>query len=68
MLRKIFILFRIGRRLAMSDAVDIISKIHQPPLIIKLFIKVFSFSFSKEKDLSDIKSDEEKSPDLIDDK
>ena len=38
MLRKIFILFRIGRRLAMSDAVDIISKIHQPPLIIKLFI------------------------------
>ena len=60
MLRKIFILFRIGRRLAMSDAVDIISKIHQPPLIIKLFIKVFSFSFSKEKDLSDIKSDEDK--------
>ena len=60
MLRKIFILFRIGRRLAMSDSVDIISKIHQPPLIIKLFIKVFSFSFSKEKDLSDIKSDEDK--------
>ena len=60
MLKKIFILFRIGRRLAISDAVDIISKIHQPPLIIKLLLKIFSFSFSKKNDLSNIKSDEDK--------
>ena len=39
MLRKIFILFRIARRLAKSDALEIISKIHKPPLIIKTLLK-----------------------------
>ena len=56
MLRKIFILFRIARRLAKSDAVEIISKIHQPPIIIKTLLNIFSFSFSKKNDSLD-KSD-----------
>ena len=43
MLRKIFILFRIARRLAKSDAVEIISKIHQPPIIIRTLLNIFSF-------------------------
>ena len=47
MFRKIFILFRIARRLAISDAVEIISKIHQPPIIIKTLLNIVSFSFSK---------------------
>ena len=59
MLRKIFILFRIARRLAISDAVEIISKIHQPPIIIKTLLNIFSFSFSKKNDSPD-KSDEDK--------
>ena len=59
MLRKIFILFRIARRLAVSDAVEIISKIHQPPIIIKTLLNIFSFSFSKKND-SPKKSDEDK--------
>ena len=59
MLRKIFILFRIARRLAVSDAVEIISKIHQPPIIIKTLLNIFSFSFSKKNDSPD-KSDEDK--------
>ena len=59
MLRKIFILFRIARRLAKSDAVEIISKIHQPPIIIKTLLNIFSFSFSKKNDSLD-KSDEDK--------
>ena len=59
MLRKIFILFRIARRLAVSDAVEIISKIHQPPIIIKTLLNIFSFSFSKKNDSLD-KSDEDK--------
>ena len=59
MLRKIFILFRIARRLAVSDAVEIISKIHQPPIIIKSLLNIFSFSFSK-KNVSPKKSDEDK--------
>ena len=59
MLRKIFILFRIARRLAKSDAVEIISKIHQPPIIIGTLLNIFSFSFSKKNDSPD-KSDEDK--------
>ena len=59
MLRKIFILFRIARRLAKSDAVEIISKIHQPPIIIRTLLNIFSFSFSKKNDSQD-KSDEDK--------
>ena len=60
MLRKIFILFRIARRLAKSDAVEIVSKIHQPPLIIRTLLKIFAFSFYKQKDPLNNKSDEDK--------
>ena len=59
MLKKIFILFRIARRLAISDAVEIISRIHQPPILIKTLLNIFSFSFSK-KNVSSNKSDEDK--------
>ena len=60
MLKKIFILFRIARRLAVSDAVEIISRIHQPPLIIKVFLNILSFSFYKKNNNLDNKSDEDK--------
>tara|TARA_B100001121_G_scaffold55484_1_gene49018 strand:- start:510 stop:2078 length:1569 start_codon:yes stop_codon:yes gene_type:complete len=60
MLKKIFILFRIARRLAISDAVEIISRIHQPPMIIKVLLNIFAFSFSKKKDQTNNKSDEDK--------
>ena len=60
MLKKIFILFRIARRLAKSDAVEIISKIHQPPFIIKTFIKYFCLFIFKKNDSLNNKSDEDK--------
>jgi len=47
MIKKLFILFKIARKLALSDALKIISKFHQPPLIIKVFLNLFSISFSK---------------------
>ena len=59
MLKKIFILLRIARRLAISDAVEIISRIHRPPLIVKVLLNIFAFSFSKRNDQSN-KSDEDK--------
>ena len=59
MLKKIFILLRIARRLAISDAVEIISRIHRPPLIVKVLLNIFAFSFSKKNDQSN-KSDEDK--------
>ena len=60
MLKKIFILFRIARRLAVSDAVEIISKIHQPPLIIRILLKILSISFTTKNVSSNNKSDEDK--------
>ena len=59
MLKKIFILLRIARRLAKSDAVEIISRIHKPPIIIKILLNIFAFSFSKQKDPFNNKSDED---------
>ena len=53
MFNKIFILFKIARKLALSDALNIISKIHKPPFAIKLFFSILSISLSK-KNYSEI--------------
>ena len=47
MFKKLFILFKIARKLALSDALKVISKQHQPPFIIKILLNLFSISFSK---------------------
>ncbi len=47
MIKKIYILLKIARKLALSDAIKVISKIHELPLIIKLLVKIFSINFSK---------------------
>ena len=49
MINKIITLFKIARKLAQSDAMEIISKLHEPPKIIKFFFYLFSFSFSNPK-------------------
>ena len=49
MLKKIIILFKIGRKIAKSDILNIITKFKQPPLIIKILFRVLSFSFSPKK-------------------
>ena len=60
MIKKIFTLIKIVRKVALSDALKVVSKIHQPPLLIKLFINLLSISFRKNDDLSRNSSDEEK--------
>ena len=60
MIKKLIILFKIARKLALSDALKIISKFHQPPLIIKIFLNLFSISFSKSNYQSSKLTDEEK--------
>ena len=47
MIKKLIILFKIARKMAQSDALKIASKVHEPPLIIKIFFQAFSFSFVK---------------------
>ena len=46
MINKIITLFKIARKLSQSDAIIIISKLHEPPKIIKFFSYLLSFSFS----------------------
>ena len=60
MIKKIVTLFKIARTLALSDALDVIYKIHQPPLSLKIFFKLFSIKFSKKNNETLNLSDEER--------
>ena len=57
MLKKIVILFKLGRKMAKSDILSITSKFREPPLIIKILFKILSFSFSPKKQI-DVNKDE----------
>jgi len=58
MINKIITLFKIARKLAESDAMEIISKIHEPPKIIKFFFYLLSFSFSNQKKISNLNEEQ----------
>ncbi|MDC3207866.1 2-polyprenylphenol 6-hydroxylase, partial [Candidatus Pelagibacter sp.] len=60
MLRKIIILFKLARKVAMSDILNITSKFKEPPLIIKILFKILSFSFSSKKKLNTNKDEGER--------
>ena len=49
MIKKLLILFKLGRKVAKSDVLSIISKFQEPPLVIKILFKILSFSFSEKK-------------------
>ena len=49
MIKKIFTLFKLARKIAKSDIPNIVSKFQELPLIIKLLFKILSFSFTKRK-------------------
>ena len=40
MIKKLLTLFKIGRKLALSDALNIISKIYEVPILIKIFFSL----------------------------
>ena len=46
MLKKLIILFKLGRKVAKSDILNITSKFKEPPLVVKILFKILSFSFS----------------------
>ena len=52
MIRKLFTLFKIGRKLAKSDALKIVSKFKKPPVIINIFFKILSFSFKNKNEIN----------------
>ena len=59
MIKKILTLFKIARKIAQSDIIDIISKFHEIPKIVKLFSYIFSFSFFDSKKIDDKNINEE---------
>jgi ubiquinone biosynthesis protein len=52
MIKKIINLFKLGRKVAKSDILQITSKFKEPPLIIKVLFKILSFSFSENKKMN----------------
>ena len=49
MVKKIITLFKLGRKIAKSDILNIVSKFQEPPLIIKILFKILSFSIVSQK-------------------
>ena len=52
MIKRLITLFRLGRKVAKSDILDILSKFQEPPVAIKIIFKILSFSFSKKTQLN----------------
>ncbi|SVD71615.1 uncharacterized protein METZ01_LOCUS424469, partial [marine metagenome] len=49
MFKKLFMLFKIGRKLSTSGAISSIYEIHDPPIIIKILFFVIGFNFENKK-------------------
>ena len=49
MIKKLITLFKLGRKVAKSDILEITSKFQEPPLAVKILFKILSFSFSTKK-------------------
>ena len=60
MIKKIITLFKLGRKIARSDILNITSKFHKPPLAIKILFNILSFSFSSKKEMDQTKDEGER--------
>ena len=60
MIKKILILLKIARKLAVSDALKVISKTHEPPNLIKLLFNILSVSLTSKNNQIQNLTDEEK--------
>tara|TARA_B100000941_G_C28488752_1_gene546573 strand:- start:5 stop:1573 length:1569 start_codon:yes stop_codon:yes gene_type:complete len=60
MFKKFLTLYKIVRTLACSEALEIIYKVHQPPIIIKIIFKLLSFSFLSKNKVDMNLSDEQR--------
>ena len=60
MFKRLYTLFKISRKLAKSDILNIVSKFQEPPLAVKVLFKVLSFSFSPKKQESKVMDEGER--------
>jgi ubiquinone biosynthesis protein len=65
MIKRLFTLFKLGRKLAKSNALKIITKFNEPPLVIKILFKIIGFSFSNNNEVNQIKNEEQKLSDSL---
>ena len=49
MFKKLFMLFKIGRKLSTSGAITSIYEIYDPPILIKILFSIIGFSFETKK-------------------
>ena len=49
MLRKLITLFKLGRKIAKSDILDIASKFKKPPVAITILFQLLAISFEKKE-------------------
>ena len=67
MIKKLFTLLKLGRKVAKSDILDIASKFQKPPLAIIILFKILSFSFSDKKSSNLNKDEGERLSDSLED-
>jgi len=60
MIKRLYILFKLGRKLAKSDALKIATKFNEPPFLIKMLFKIIGFSFSNSNEVKKMGSEEQK--------
>jgi len=60
MIKKLITLFKLGRKVAKSDILDLISKFQKPPFAIKVLFKILSFSFNTKKEIDSNKDEGER--------
>ena len=65
MIKKLIILFKLGRKVASSDILNIVSKFKEPPLAMKILFKMLSFSFSPKKQVDTNKDEGERLSDSL---
>ena len=60
MITKILTLFKIARRIAQSDIINIVSKSYEIPKTVRFFCYILSFSFSNSNKLNTNNNSQEK--------
>ena len=57
MIKKLITLFKLGRKVAKSDILNIVAKFQEPPLAVKILFNILSLSFSPKRQ-NDVNKDE----------
>jgi len=65
MFKKLLTLFKIGRKVAKSDILNIVSKFNEPPFSIKILFKILSISLFSKKKVDEYKSEGERLSDSL---